>query len=118
MRRWFLIIMLLVYPFQVALAVADQCCVATSTGMTHHLAGQTGDTGTAQPVFLDDDVQSSRADPHCPACVFGQIASLPMTVAVVPAVAPHGTAVASVTPFLTSVPRIRPERPNWPAAAK
>jgi len=117
MRRWVFIIMLLVYPFQAALAVADQCCVATSMGITHHSAQQDGSQSTAKPVFLEDDAESSLADPHCPACVFGQISSVPSKAGVLPAFALHRTAVVSVTPFLTSVPRNRPERPNWPAAA-
>lgn len=117
MRRWVLILMLLVYPFQVALAMADQCCVATPMGITHHSAEEGGSPATAEPVFLDDDAASSLADPHCPACVFGQISSLPSNVCLLPAVAPRGALILSVTPFLTSVPRSRPERPNWPAAA-
>jgi hypothetical protein len=118
MRRWVLIIMLLVYPFQVALAVADQCCVATPAGVTHHSAGQDESSVTAEPVFLADDVLSAQTDPHCPACIFGQISGVPSNVAAIPPVAHHVAAVASVIPFVTSVPRSRPERPNWPAAAR
>lgn len=118
MRRWILIIMLLVYPCQVALAVADQCCLATPAGLTHHVTEQGSSLEAAESVFLDDDAAPGRADPHCPACVFGQIAGLPLTVAAIPAVVPHGVSISSVSPFLSSVPRIRPERPNWPTAAK
>jgi hypothetical protein len=117
MRRWVLIIMLLVYPFQVALAMADQCCVTTPAGLSHHATAQGGSLETAQSVVLDDDAAPGRADPHCPACVFGQIASVPTKPGLPSAVAPHGVAITSITPFLTCVPRIRPERPNWPAAA-
>ncbi|HAV37997.1 MAG TPA: hypothetical protein DCX52_16900, partial [Massilia sp.] len=54
MRRWILIMLLLVYPFQVALAVADRCCVTTPAGLTHHVAA--GKDGfTAQPAFVVDD---------------------------------------------------------------
>ena len=110
--------MLLVYPFQLALAMADQCCVSTPTGVTHHSAGQGNSLGPVEPVFLADDAYSSLADPHCPACVFGQIPGLPSGVAPIPVGAHHVAAISSLTPFLTSVPKSRPERPNWPAAAR
>ena len=109
--------MLLVYPFQVALAMADRCCVTTPAGLSHHGAAQGGSLETVQTVVLDDDAAPGRADPHCPACVFGQIASLPAKPGLPPVAAPHGVAIASTTPFLTCVPGLRPERPNWPAAA-
>lgn len=118
MRRWVLIIMLLVYPFQLALAMADQCCVSTPTGVTHHSAGQDNSPAAAEPVFLDDDARSTQIDPHCPACVFGQISGVPSGVAPLSAVAHQAAAISSLTPVLTSVPRSRPERPNWPAAAR
>jgi hypothetical protein len=117
MCRWVLIIMLLVYPFQVALAMADRCCVTTPAGLSHHSTAEGGSLETPQTVVLDDDASPGRADPHCPACVFGQIASLPASIGLQPAVAPHGAAISSATPFLSSVPRIRPERPNWPPVA-
>ncbi|MDB5749554.1 MAG: hypothetical protein JWP72_4402 [Massilia sp.] len=110
--------MLLVYPFQVALAMADGCCVATPAGITHHSTGQDNSPAVAEPVFLADDARSTLADPHCPACVFGQIPGIPSNVAAMPAVAHHVAAIAFDIPFLTSVPGSRPERPNWPAAAK
>jgi hypothetical protein len=117
MRRWVLIILLLVYPFQVTLAMADQCCMATPDGITHHSAGQDNSSAVAEPVFLADDAPSAAADPHCPACVFGHISGVPSTAAAIPLLAHHVAAIASSAPFLTSVPRSRPERPNWPAAA-
>ena len=55
MRRWVLIILLLVYPLQVALAMADQCCVTTPSGVTHHVAeGEPGDQAL-EPAFVADD---------------------------------------------------------------
>lgn len=117
MRRWLLIFMLLLYPFQLALAMADQCCVATPKGITHHTE-QDGAAAAGEPVFLADDAASSLADPHCPACVFGQISGVPMHAAAVPFAA-HGAAAApSNSFFLPCVPRSRPERPNWPAPAR
>lgn len=109
--------LLLIYPFQVSLAMADQCCVATSTGVTHHAAQGKG-APAAEPVFLADDAVSSLADPHCPACVFGQVAGMPLNVGADPAVAHHAAAIASAMPLIASVPGSRPERPNWPACAR
>ena len=110
--------LLLIYPFQVSLAMADQCCVATSTGVTHHGAAQGKGTPVAEPVFLADDAVASLSDPHCPACVFGQVSGVPSHAVVMPAARRHVAAVSSVTPFLASVPARRPERPKWPAAAR
>jgi hypothetical protein len=39
MRPWVLIILLLVYPFQVALAMAAQRCATPPAGVTHHGTG-------------------------------------------------------------------------------
>lgn len=122
MRRWVLILLLLVYPFQVALAMADKCCVTTAAGVTHHVAPaltmQDGTLSAApQPVFLADDDGPSMADPHCPACMFGHILSLPSEAIVIPAQRHHAPAIASVLPFLSAPPAARPERPKWPAAA-
>lgn len=50
MRRWVLIILRLVYPFQIALAVAHKCCVTTPAGMTHHSADQRPGATTAEPL--------------------------------------------------------------------
>lgn len=117
MRRWLLIMLLLIYPFQVSLAMADQCCVMTSIGITHHGTAQEQGAPTAEPVFLDDDADAALADPHCPACVFAQVSAVSLHVNAPPAVARHTAAITSPIPFLSSVPASRPERPNWPAAA-
>ncbi|MBD8533356.1 MULTISPECIES: hypothetical protein [unclassified Massilia] len=111
MRRWFLILLLLIYPFQVSLAMADQCCVATPGGITHHAAAQENGAPVAVPVFVADDAASSLADPHCPACVFGQVSAVPTHSAAVPATRHRVSAVSSRIPFLTSVPARRLERP-------
>ena len=115
MRRWVLIILLLVYPFQVALAVADKCCVTTPVGVTHHGAGQPG--AAIEPVFLVDDGASALVDPHCPACVFGQSFYLPSDAVAIPAANHRESPQAFALPFPTSPPASRPERPKWPAAA-
>jgi hypothetical protein len=122
MRRWVLILLLLVYPFQVALAMADKCCVTTAAGVTHHVAPaltmQDGTLSAApQPVFLADDDGLSMADPHCPACMFGHILTLPSEAGVIPARPHHGPAVAAIPSLRDSLPAARPERPKWPAAA-
>ena len=117
MRRWVLILLLLVYPFQVALAMADKCCVTTAAGVTHHVA-QPGAALTAEAVFLADDDGPSMADPHCPACMFGHILTLPSETSVVPAQRHHAPAVAFVPSLRDSLPAARPERPKWPAAAE
>ena len=119
MRRWLLVFMLLLYPFQLALAMADQCCVATPAGITHHTGQGEGEGAAAgAPVFLADDAASSLADPHCPACVFGQISGVPPHAAPMASIR-HGEAAAPSSIFLLpSVPRSRPERPNWPASAR
>jgi hypothetical protein len=118
MRRWVLILLLLVYPFQVALAMADKCCVTTAAGVTHHVAVQgDGSFAAPQPVFLADDDGPSMADPHCPACMFGHILTLPSEAGMIPARPHHGPAIAAVPSLRDSLPAARPERPKWPAAA-
>jgi len=116
MRRWVLIILLLVYPFQVALAMADRCCVTTAAGVTHHVA-QAGAALQAEPVYLADDDGPSMADPHCPACMFGHILTLPSEALVIPAQRHHAPAVAATASFPSSPPAARPERPKWTADA-
>jgi hypothetical protein len=117
MRRWLIIILLLVYPFQVTLAMVDGCCVTTSAGISHHSASKGANAFAAQPEFVADDSASTRADPHCPACVFGQVSGVPFHVNAVPAVHHRVSAVHTPIRILTSVPARRPERPKWPAAA-
>jgi hypothetical protein len=112
MRRLVLIILLLVYPFQVALAVADKCCAMTPAGVSHHSVA----TGAA-PVFVADDHGASLADPHCAACTFGHTACLPAEFVVIPAERRQAVDIAFHPPFLTAPPARRPERPKWSAAA-
>ena len=114
MRRWLLIILLLVYPFQVTLAMADQCCVTTPSGVSHHDA--TLDDASEVAVMLADDAGSPLADPHCPACVFGHLAVAPPRVLVLPDGGHHAALLSAVSPFFTSLPATRPERPKWRAA--
>jgi len=117
MRRWVLIILLLVYPFQVALAMADRCCVTTPAGLTHHSAGAGTGTLAGEPTFVADDNDGALTDPHCAACVFGHSLYLPSEAVAVPAQRHHALAVASSSPFLSSPPAARPERPKWTLAA-
>jgi len=118
MRRWVLIILLLVYPLQVALAVADECCVTTPAGLTHHGAGSGSGAAAAQAVFLVDDDRSTLADPHCPACTFGHSLYLPSEFILVPGVRHHTPGIAFISPRLTTPPAARLERPKWYAAAR
>jgi len=117
MRRWILIILLLVYPFQVALAMADRCCVTTAAGVSHHGALQAGAAAVPEPVFVAGDDGPSMADPHCPACMFGHILTLPSDAVVIPAQRHHAPAIAATPAFPSSPPAARPERPKWPADA-
>ncbi|WP_338768810.1 hypothetical protein [Massilia sp. METH4] len=111
MRRWILIMLLLVYPFQVALAMADRCCLTTPQGVTHHVQA-------AQPVLDTSDDHGSASDPHCAACVFVHTISFPPTIAAIPAVHDTVPTFATATPTLTSHSPGRPERPQWqPVAA-
>ncbi|HEX8603362.1 MAG TPA: hypothetical protein VF774_12005 [Pseudoduganella sp.] len=112
MRRWILIMLLLIYPFQVALAMADRCCLTTPQGVTHHVAGS-----QAQPAFDAGGDHGGASDPHCAACVFVHTISFPPAVAVIPAL--HDTVPVSVhaSPALTSHSPGRPERPQWLPAA-
>ncbi|WP_056437259.1 hypothetical protein [Massilia sp. Root335] len=112
MRRLILIVLLLVYPFQVALAVADKCCAMTPAGVSHHSVVTGADT-----VFLADDDGASLTDPHCAACTFGHTACLPAQFVVIPADRRHASDIAFFPPFLTAPPASRPERPKWSAAA-
>ena len=81
MRRLILILLLVVYPFQVALAMADKCCAMTPAGVSHHSVVAPGVDGT---VFVADDDGASLVDPHCAACTFGHTACLPAAFVVIP----------------------------------
>jgi hypothetical protein len=114
MRRWILIMLLLIYPFQVALAMADRCCLTTPQGVTHHAAA-------AQPaspaIVAAVDDHGSASDPHCAACVFVHTISFPSSFATLPAVHDTVPTIAATAPTLTSHSPGRPERPQWPPAA-
>jgi hypothetical protein len=112
MRRLILIVLLVVYPFQVALAVADKCCAMTPAGVSHHSVA-----ADAGPVFVADDDGASLTDPHCAACTFGHAACLPAAFVAVPAERRHASSIAFFPPYLKAPPASRPERPQWPAAA-
>ena len=114
MRRWVLIILLLVYPLQAALAMADQCCVTTPAGVTHHATEQ-GGAAALEAAYVADDVNSPLADPHCPACMLWHIIYLPSVATAMPGQRHDSTAIAAVLPFVSSPPAARPERPKWPA---
>jgi hypothetical protein len=112
MRRLILILLLVVYPFQVALAVADKCCAMTPAGVSHHSVA-----ADAGPVFVAADDGAALADPHCAACTFGHTACLPAAFVVIPVERRHASGIAFFPPYLKAPPTSRPERPQWPAAA-
>lgn len=116
MRRWLILLLLLVYPFQITFAMVDGCCVATSAGVTHHSAINGANAFAAQPELVAGDSASTRADPHSPACVFGQVPGVPFHANAVPAVHHRVSAVYTPIRIMTSVLARRPERPKWPAA--
>ena len=115
MRRWILIMLLLIYPFQVALAMADRCCLTTPQGVTHHAVA--GAAVAAQPV-ADSGDHGSASDPHCAACVFVHTISFPPAIAMLPAVHDTVPVFAATAPAPASHSPGRPERPQWqPVAA-
>ena len=93
MRRWLIILFLLVYPLQVALAAADKCCVTTPAGVTHQSVGQAGAIA-AEAKFVADDDRSALADPHCTASVFGHFLYLQSNSVVIPAVRHQASTIA------------------------
>jgi hypothetical protein len=115
MRRWVIIFLLLVYPCQLALAMADRCCVVTAAGVSHHAASS--GAGADSTVAVADDEGAGAADPHCAACSFTHTPAAPPGAD--PASFPHGRASVSVASFPTyaSLPAGRPERPQWLSAA-
>jgi hypothetical protein len=119
MRRWFIIFLLVVYPFQLALATADRCCVVTAAGVNHHADAEAdGAAAIGLAVAMADDEGGGAADPHCAACSFSHTAAAPPCEAAAPF--PHARTATCAAPLPTyaSFPAGRPERPQWfPAAA-
>ena len=119
MRRLVVILLLIVYPFQIALAMADKCCTLTPAGVTHHgIEGTNAGFGVepAQFVLLADD-NPGMDDPHCPACSFGHTACLPAHTVDMPAARHAAARAACALPFATAAPGRRLERPKWSSAA-
>lgn len=115
MRRWILIMLLLIYPFQAALAMADRCCLTTPQGVTHHAAAT---QPAAQPLAAAADDHGSASDPHCAACVFVHTISFPPSITLFPAMHDSVPAFSDTSHRLASHSPGRPERPQWqPAAA-
>lgn len=116
MRRWLLILLMLIYPFQVTLAMADGCCLATPAGITHH-ADDDSDA-SAQPMLGVDDGAGAAGDPHCPACVFGHTSCIPQHLVLHPPARERVAAplVAALSP--SSHLAGRPDRPQWTAARR
>ncbi|MBB3222368.1 hypothetical protein [Pseudoduganella umbonata] len=102
--------LLLIYPFQAALAMADRCCLTTPQGVTHHAAAA---QPTAPSAAMTADDHGSASDPHCAACVFVHTISFPPSIALLPAVHDSGPASSPASHWLTSHSPGRPERPQW-----
>lgn len=115
MRRLFIILLLIVYPFQVALAMADRCCTLTAGGVSHHSAAGSG--FAAAPVLVADD-GPGLGDPHCAACSFGHTVGLPSHAIDTPATRHRAARAACALPFATAAPACRFERPKWSSAAE
>ncbi|AXA90812.1 hypothetical protein [Massilia sp. YMA4] len=116
MRRWLLILLMLIYPFQVTLAMADGCCLATPAGITHHADDDGG--ASVQPVLSVDDGAGAAGDPHCPACVFAHSSCIPHQTTLYPS-APERLATAPLADLSpASLLAGRPERPQWNAARR
>jgi len=115
MRRWLVILLLLIYPFQVALAMADRCCLTTPQGVTHHATSAEG--ASIQPMLVAADDHGGASDPHCAACVFVHTLSMPPALTVIPAIHAAEPVRTDVPATLISHPAARPERPKWPPAA-
>ncbi|MDN4053039.1 hypothetical protein QPK32_08115 [Massilia sp. YIM B02763] len=116
MRRWFIIFLLVVYPFQLALATADRCCVVTAAGVSHHAqAGEANATDVA--VVTAGDEGAGAADPHCAACSFSHTAAAPPGATPAPFPHAHAATFAALLPTYASFPAGRPERPQWSNAA-
>lgn len=111
--------LLIVYPFQVALALADGCCTATAAGVTHHGVQTQGSAAIADaPVLVAGDALSAASDPHCPACSLGHQSCLASSPVFLAALAQGMSPGAFRSPFVNGPPLARLERPKWPSAAR
>ncbi|MYN03243.1 hypothetical protein GTP41_14190 [Pseudoduganella sp. DS3] len=102
-RRFLVILLLMLLPVQVTLAAADSCCVAAKVAQAgEHVAGATEDAG--------DDGSC------CTACDFCHHSHAPF-VATVEDSKPLAVSIAPVQPpeppIYSFIPDL-PPRPNWP----
>lgn len=109
MSRFVLILLLLIFPFQVTLAAADLCC-GYGTEARHAPCAVAERSGEAR-----DPVHAvSKIDVHCAMCVFASTAYLPSH-----SVAParqrvDSSAAKPAAPLhFASYLAPRPERPQW-----
>jgi len=117
MRRLVILFLLLVYPFQLALAMADRCCDMTPAGVSHHVAAAADGAFTAAPsIAMQEDEGAGAADPHCAACSFSHTAAAPPGRDPLPFAHEGGSRSASFVFAPASHPAGRPERPKWPHA--
>lgn len=114
MRRLVILFLLLVYPFQLALAMADRCCDMTPAGVSHHVAAADGAFAAAPSMALQEDEGAGAADPHCAACSFSHTAAAPPARDPLPFAHERGALSAAAVFSPASHPAGRPERPKWP----
>lgn len=110
MSRFVLILLLLIFPFQVTLAAADLCCGYGSE--TRHVPCELAErSGQAR-----DPVHAvSNIDVHCALCVFASAAYLPSHIAAPRQPALEGGDARPTAPHhFASHAAPRPERPQWP----
>ncbi|NRR30590.1 hypothetical protein HSX11_10355 [Oxalobacteraceae bacterium] len=116
MRRFLVILLLLILPVQVTLAAVDLCCGYTKGSMHKPCDDEPAEQSRATPVKAHVASQSS-IDVHCALCFLGSVGfmSAPsvrkMPTLVDRSAVPPGAGVLFVSHVFP-----RPERPQWPHA--
>lgn len=115
MRRWLIVLVLFVIPFQMVWAAAAPYCAheAASAGAAHfgHHEHRHHGGAKAAPAAADEAATPFGADADCGACQFGASVSLP-TAAIVVAVLPHPPLPRARPPRYDSHVPAGPERPD------
>lgn len=115
MRRFVILVLLLVYPFQLALAMADRCCAMTPAGISHHVLSAQDEAAAIDLTAVSaDDEGMGAADPHCAACSFSHTAAAPPGQDAIPFSHQGARSYLPSFPAFASLPGGRPERPKWP----
>jgi hypothetical protein len=110
MRRLLIIVLLLIFPFQVTLAAVDACCGYSTQARHGECAAEAKPGRAADPVHT-----LSKVDVHCGMCVLGSVSYLPLpTVLPVKPLVDRSTAAAAGPIHFASYLAPRPDRPQWP----